>query len=220
MIGPEINHRNVDLYHLILNGAADFVTGSGSIFQTWLETASNRTHAAIDITGDNEHFAFHSGQLPELAELLSSVDAESVRSRYTQWLRANGNAPFRLPTIPSLGSLDMRNPIHRRPTIHARQIARSKSQDSTRIQNPQSAPQSSRGKRPVRFPHSFSLFPSFPFSQQKSVPDQERPHSTPPQQGGQKLNWTWVHVSATLPPNREAKQPDATFAGGEFGLKS
>jgi hypothetical protein len=88
MIGPEINHRNVDLYHLILNGTADFVDGSGSIFQTWL---TNRRHSAIDLTGDNEHFAFKSDQISSLVDLLSKVDAGAVKSRFTEWLRSNGD---------------------------------------------------------------------------------------------------------------------------------
>ena len=88
MIGPEINHRNVDLYHLILNGTADFVNGSGSIFQTWL---TNKRHSAIDLTGDNEHFAFKSDQIPSLVDLLFKVDAAAVKSRFTQWLRSKGD---------------------------------------------------------------------------------------------------------------------------------
>jgi hypothetical protein len=87
-IGPEINHRNVDLYHLILNGTTEFVDGSGSIFQTWL---TNDQHSAIDLTGDHEHFAFKSGQIPAFVELLEAVDAAAVKARFTQWLRAAGD---------------------------------------------------------------------------------------------------------------------------------
>lgn len=89
-IGPEINHRNVDLYHLILNGTTEFVTGGGSIFQTWLEAWKNRTHSAIDITGDFEHFAFYSNQLPILLDVILSVDTEKVMVCFNQWLRAKG----------------------------------------------------------------------------------------------------------------------------------
>lgn len=90
-IGPEINRRNVDLYHLLLNGTTDFVTGSGSIFQTWLETSEDSSHSAIDLTGDNEHFAFHSHQLADLIALLSLIDSDAVLSRFTEWLRARGD---------------------------------------------------------------------------------------------------------------------------------
>lgn len=89
MIGPEINHRNVDLYHLILNGTPDFVDGSGCIFQTWLTL---KKHSAIDLAGDNENFAFKSLQLPELVDLLSKVDAAAARSGMTQWFRAKGDS--------------------------------------------------------------------------------------------------------------------------------
>ncbi len=91
MFGPEINHLNVDLYHLILNGTTDFVTGSGSIFQTWLQTPYDNTHSAIDLTGDNENFAFRSNQLPELLSLLSSIEPDKVRECYTQWLSSVGD---------------------------------------------------------------------------------------------------------------------------------
>jgi hypothetical protein len=85
MIGPEINHRNVDLYHLILNGTTDFVQGSGSIFQTWL-TAD---HSAIDLTG--EDYAFKSHQLPALVRLLMKVDVKAVKAGFVQWLSAQGD---------------------------------------------------------------------------------------------------------------------------------
>ncbi|QDT36531.1 hypothetical protein [Stratiformator vulcanicus] len=85
MIGPEVNHRNVDLYHLLLNGTSEFVDGSGSIFQTWL---TNHKHSAINLTG--EDYAFKSEQLPKLAKLIAAVDPPAIKSRYTEWLRTQG----------------------------------------------------------------------------------------------------------------------------------
>ncbi|MEM1109211.1 MAG: hypothetical protein AAGH99_11045 [Planctomycetota bacterium] len=82
----EINHRNTDLYHLILNGTQDFVTGSGSIFQTWHEPPASSIHSAIDLTG--EDFAFRSDQVPALVGLLSKVDFDTVKFRYCQWLES------------------------------------------------------------------------------------------------------------------------------------
>ncbi|MEM9420659.1 MAG: hypothetical protein AAGA25_16650 [Planctomycetota bacterium] len=82
----EINHRNTDLYHLILNGTQDFVKGSGSIFQTWHEPPASSIHSAINLTG--EDFAFRSDQVSSLAELLSKVDFDIVKSRYSQWLES------------------------------------------------------------------------------------------------------------------------------------
>ncbi|MEM9186599.1 MAG: hypothetical protein AAGB00_08915, partial [Planctomycetota bacterium] len=90
-IGPEINHRNVDLYHLILNGTTEFVRGGGSIFQTWLEGQNEHIHTAVDLSGDNEDFAFRSEQLPELLGLLKQVRLPLVVERYTSWFRRGGS---------------------------------------------------------------------------------------------------------------------------------
>jgi hypothetical protein len=84
MIGPEINHRNVDLYHRILNGGEEFVSGAGTIFQTWL---APRNHAAIDIGGCGENFAFTSDLIPDLQSLASLVDPSRVTEQYSAWLR-------------------------------------------------------------------------------------------------------------------------------------
>ena len=86
MIGPNINHRNVDLYHSILNGTADYVDGSGSIFQTWFMAK----HSAIDLTG--EDYAFKSDQVPALLPLLSRVDRERVKAVFTKWLRKKSDS--------------------------------------------------------------------------------------------------------------------------------
>ena len=83
-IGPEVNHRNVDLYHLLLNGTKDPVQGSGSIFQTWI----TETHSAIIIGEDN--FAFTSQQVPELVGLLRKVDVSAA----TRWLHDSGERDY------------------------------------------------------------------------------------------------------------------------------
>lgn len=90
LICGNANHRNVDLYHRILNGTDEFVTGSGSLFQTWLESGDTRRHSAIDLTHANEDFAFKSDQVPELVDLLASVDLARVRAAFTEWLRQRG----------------------------------------------------------------------------------------------------------------------------------
>lgn len=82
MIGPEINHRNVDLYHRILNGGEEFVSGVGTIFQTWL---TPRNHGAIAIGGEN--FAFTSEFIPLLQRLVSLVDPVRVNEQYSAWLK-------------------------------------------------------------------------------------------------------------------------------------
>ena len=88
MIGPEVNARNVGLYHRILNGGEEFVTGAGTIFQTWLDP---RNHAAINIDGRGENFAFTSGLIPELHRLTSLVDTGRVKDQYSAWLRKEGD---------------------------------------------------------------------------------------------------------------------------------
>ncbi|GIU32826.1 hypothetical protein L2719_09750 [Shewanella schlegeliana] len=83
MIGPDINHRNVDLYHYILNDTEELVRGAGSIFQTWLDI---NHHDAIKMDRSNESFAFESHRLAELAILLSKLDEQTVRNRFNAWL--------------------------------------------------------------------------------------------------------------------------------------
>lgn len=73
IFGPEVNHRNVDLFHCILNNTNESVSGSGSLFQTWFSP----THSAIEL--DGESFAFKSEQLPELLDLVKAVTPESVQ---------------------------------------------------------------------------------------------------------------------------------------------
>jgi len=82
----EINHRNVDLYHRILNKTSTFVVGSGSIFQTWLHAE----HDAIPLDDDNEDFAFLPEQLPELLALVESVTPESLLESFQEWCRDEG----------------------------------------------------------------------------------------------------------------------------------
>ncbi|MCG9738070.1 hypothetical protein L1D32_07875 [Shewanella insulae] len=90
MIGPVIHHRNVDLHHWILNGQQEFVSGSGTIFQTWLMNKQEADHAALDIGGDNENFAFLSSQIPELFDLVKKVNEKQVREVFSAWFKFNG----------------------------------------------------------------------------------------------------------------------------------
>ncbi len=92
LIGEAVNHRNVDLFHLILTGSTEFVSGSGAFFQTWLESGSTRQHNAVDLTHVNEDFAFKSGQVPELAALLSQVNMDDVKLRFSEWLHSQGES--------------------------------------------------------------------------------------------------------------------------------
>ncbi len=92
LIGEAVNHRNVDLFHLILNGTKEFVNGSGALFQTWLESGDTHKHNAIDLTHANEDFAFKSDQVPELASLLSQVNMDMVKSGFSEWLHSQGES--------------------------------------------------------------------------------------------------------------------------------
>ncbi|MCG9732077.1 hypothetical protein L1D44_20010 [Shewanella sp. Isolate13] len=83
MIGPDVNHRNVDLYHYILNNTEARVRGAGSLFQTWLDI---NQHDAIKMDAEGESFAFKSRSLPELSTLLSQLDEQTIRDRFNAWL--------------------------------------------------------------------------------------------------------------------------------------
>jgi len=87
VVDIEINHRNVDLYHRILNNSSNFVAGSGSIFQTWLHA----DHDAIPLDEHNEDFAFLPEQLPELLALVESVTSESLLRSFEEWCRDQKN---------------------------------------------------------------------------------------------------------------------------------
>lgn len=83
----EINHRNVDLYHWLLNGSPQPVSGSGSIFQTWISDS----HSAIQVDKHGDQYAFHVKQLPELLALVENITAEDLVTRLSAWLRQRGN---------------------------------------------------------------------------------------------------------------------------------
>lgn len=88
-VDMEINHRNVDLYHWILNQTPDPVKGAGSIFQTWF----HRDHSALPLDDCNEDFAFAPGQLPELLALVRSVTPQRLEEAFAGWCVANGKDP-------------------------------------------------------------------------------------------------------------------------------
>jgi hypothetical protein len=83
----EINHRNVDLYHWVLNGTPEPVPGAGSVFQTWFAD----THDAIDLFDDNERFAFDSGRTRELHRLAVTVTRDQTGERFRLWLAGRGH---------------------------------------------------------------------------------------------------------------------------------
>ncbi|MCL1146279.1 hypothetical protein AB4298_01505 [Shewanella sp. 10N.261.52.F9] len=100
MIGPTADHRNVDLYHYILNDTEERVKGAGSLFQTWLDI---HNHDAIKMDSESESFAFQSQQLPALQVLLSVLNEQTVRKRFDAWLDIHN--PDYLPLEPEYQQL-------------------------------------------------------------------------------------------------------------------
>lgn len=84
----EINHRNVDLYHAILNKTMEFVEGAGTIFQSWM----TNEHSAINLDSSGyENFAFYPHQLPELLSLVKAITHDSTREAYVEWCQSEEN---------------------------------------------------------------------------------------------------------------------------------
>lgn len=92
MIGPDVNHRNVDLYHYILNNTEERVNGAASLFQTWL---APNNHDAINMDAENESFAFRSRTASQLSALLTQLDEQTIRDRFNAWL--NQHNPDYIP---------------------------------------------------------------------------------------------------------------------------
>ena len=86
MIGPLANHRNIELYHYILNGTNKSVEGSGSLFQTWFDL---NQHSAIKMDNSNGNYAFNSEQLPDLFTLLNGLNDKVITKRFDEWLSIN-----------------------------------------------------------------------------------------------------------------------------------
>jgi hypothetical protein len=74
---PEINHRQVNIFHYILNGTNDSVENVGSIFQTWLKLRYKSPAIAID----GENFAFFSKDVRQLLNLIKGLTPELRRDR-------------------------------------------------------------------------------------------------------------------------------------------
>lgn len=77
---PEISHRQVKLFHYLLNRTEDRVDHSGCIFQTWFAPRSKS--AAIPIDGEN--FALKSDLVSSLKERIQQISEEELFSRYRQ----------------------------------------------------------------------------------------------------------------------------------------
>ena len=83
------NHRNVLLYHLILNGTQEPVCGPGSLFQTWF----HQTHSAIALDEHNEAFALQCDDASKLLHLAESITKSSVSTAFNEWSLKHENSP-------------------------------------------------------------------------------------------------------------------------------
>ena len=83
-IDVEINHRNVTLYHLLLNGTADKVVGPGSLFQTWFSAE----YSAIELDIQAGAYALKSDQTSQLYQLVCGVQLKDIPPRFAQWLKS------------------------------------------------------------------------------------------------------------------------------------
>src|SRR6185369_118434 len=83
-----INYRNTDLYHWILNRKPDLVIGSGSIFQSW--HAPEHPASFVKLDKHNERFALYSEHVGELSLLVGRVNVETVLEAFTEWCKSQG----------------------------------------------------------------------------------------------------------------------------------
>jgi hypothetical protein len=74
---PEISHRQVNVFHYLLNGTNDFVENVGSVFQTWFKPRHNSPVIVID----GENFAFLSKDVRQLLSLIEGLTPELKRDR-------------------------------------------------------------------------------------------------------------------------------------------
>ena len=74
---PEISHRQVNVFHYILNGKNDPVENVGCIFQTWFKPRYNSPAIVID----GENFAFSNADTRQLLSLIAGLTPELKRER-------------------------------------------------------------------------------------------------------------------------------------------
>ncbi len=77
---PEINHRQVEYFHYILNGTRDRVEHSGCVFQTWFAPRAR----SVAVTIDGENFALESEFVPSLGERIRGLSEEALFRRYAE----------------------------------------------------------------------------------------------------------------------------------------
>ena len=75
---PEVNHRQVEYFHYLLNGTSERVDHTGCIFQTWFAPG----HKTVAVSIDGENFALHSKRVPELKKRIGELTREDLLERY------------------------------------------------------------------------------------------------------------------------------------------
>jgi hypothetical protein len=83
-----VNHDNTGLYHWILNGGPEPVSGSGALFQAW--HAPDHPAATIKLDPYNTRFALRATDLPELATLVERVTVPVVLTAFRAWCQSRG----------------------------------------------------------------------------------------------------------------------------------
>jgi len=74
------NHRNVGIFHFILNGTSALVAGPCGLFESWLHGDQYR-----DIRLTETTFGLNSTGVRALADALSQLDDAAVSRRWDQW---------------------------------------------------------------------------------------------------------------------------------------
>lgn len=82
---PEITSDQIDLYHYVLNGAEEFVSHEGCLFQTWY--LDEDKGSAIKLDGDT--YAFQNKVLPNLINILNILNKEIIIERTEEFLKEN-----------------------------------------------------------------------------------------------------------------------------------
>ncbi len=77
---PEINHRQVECFHYLLNGTRDRVEHSGCVFQTWFAPRAR----SVAVTIDGENFALESEFVPSLGERIRGISEDELFRRYAE----------------------------------------------------------------------------------------------------------------------------------------
>jgi hypothetical protein len=76
----EINHRQVEYLHYLLNGTESEIANAGCLFQTWFKPHATCCAVAID----DSNFAFKSAQVSELKSIMMSISDDVIFRRYQE----------------------------------------------------------------------------------------------------------------------------------------